>query len=63
MGFLARILGRPVNERPFLLLPVGYPAAGARVPRLVRKPLDEILVWNRPTPPARDTGGADPSTT
>ncbi len=47
MGFLARILGRPPNERPFLLLPVGYPAPGARVPRLARKPLSEILVWNR----------------
>ncbi len=48
MGFLARILGRPANERPFLLLPVGYPAAGARVPRIGRKPLEAILVWNRP---------------
>ncbi len=54
MGFLARILGRPGNERPFLLLPVGYPASGARVPRLVRKPLEEILVWNRPAPGAGD---------
>jgi nitroreductase len=47
MGFLSRILGRPSNERPFLLLPVGYPAPAARVPRLVRKPLEGILVWNR----------------
>lgn len=44
MGFLARILGRPEHERPFLLLPVGYPADGCRVPDLERKPLGEILV-------------------
>jgi len=47
MGFLGRILRRPENERPFLLLPLGYPASGARVPRLERKPLEAILVWNR----------------
>lgn len=46
MGFLGRILGRPENERPFLLLPIGYPAEGARVPRLERKPLESILAWN-----------------
>jgi len=46
MAFLGRILRRPANERPFLLLPVGYPAPGARVPRIGRKPLDEILVRN-----------------
>lgn len=50
MSFLGRILGRPEPERPFLLLPVGYPAAGARVPSLARKPLEEIAVWNRPAP-------------
>ena len=44
MGFLARILGRPENERPFILIPVGYPAEGAEVLDLVRKPLDEIAV-------------------
>ncbi|MEO5618001.1 MAG: nitroreductase family protein [Candidatus Eisenbacteria bacterium] len=52
MGFLGRILGRPDNERPFLLLPVGYPATGARVPAIGRKRLDEILVRNR-----ADVGG------
>jgi len=46
MGFLARILDRPPNERPFLLLPVGYPAPDARVPDITRKPVEEILVWN-----------------
>jgi len=44
MGFLARILERPENERPFILIPVGYPAAHAVVPDLERKPLDEILL-------------------
>jgi iodotyrosine deiodinase len=42
MGFLARVLGRPRNERPFLLIPVGYPAAGAVVPVIGKKPLDEV---------------------
>ncbi len=45
MGFLNEILGRPVNERPFLLLVVGYPAADARVPNIERKPLDEIMSY------------------
>jgi iodotyrosine deiodinase len=44
MGFLARILGRPQNERAFCLIPVGYPAAGSTVPKLERKPLAEIMV-------------------
>ncbi len=44
MKFLAEILGRPTNERPFILIPVGYPAEGAEVPDLERKPLDEIAV-------------------
>ncbi|MGI9625379.1 MAG: nitroreductase family protein [Longimicrobiales bacterium] len=42
MGFLNELLGRPKNERPFLLLVVGYPAAGAQVPDITKKPLDEI---------------------
>ncbi len=42
MGFLNTILDRPRNERPFLLLVVGYPAEGARVPDLERKRLSEI---------------------
>jgi iodotyrosine deiodinase len=45
MGFLADLLGRPDNERPFLLMPVGFPADGAHVPSLERKPLDAISVW------------------
>lgn len=43
MGFLNRILGRPENERPFLLLVVGYPAADARVPDITKRPFDEIV--------------------
>jgi iodotyrosine deiodinase len=42
MRFLSRILGRPENERPFILIPVGYPAEEAEVPNLTKKPLDEI---------------------
>lgn len=42
MKFLNRILGRPAQERPFLLLVCGYPAAGATVPDICRKPLPEI---------------------
>jgi len=45
MGFLRDLLGRPVNERAMLVMPVGYPAPNARVPDLRRKPLDEIAVW------------------
>jgi nitroreductase len=44
MGFLREILGRPVNERPYVLIPVGYPADGCTVPDLERKPLNEVLV-------------------
>lgn len=44
MRFLSEILGRPANERPFLLLPVGYPAEGCEVPDLKRKTLEEVLV-------------------
>ncbi len=45
MGFLGEILERPKNERPFLLIPVGYPALGSRVPRLRKKELGEVLEW------------------
>ncbi len=44
MGFLAQILGRPPNERPYVVIPVGHPAQGATVPAIGRKSLDEILV-------------------
>lgn len=42
MGFLNEILGRPNNERPFLLIVVGYPADNATVPKITKKSLDEI---------------------
>ncbi len=45
MGFLREILGRPENERPIILFPVGYPAADCRVPDIERKSLEEIAVW------------------
>jgi iodotyrosine deiodinase len=43
MAFLTRVLGRPENERPFALFPVGFPAVDCEVPDLVRKPLDQVL--------------------
>ena len=42
MGFLNTILGRPKNERPFVLLPIGYPADDCQVPDLTRKSLAEV---------------------
>lgn len=45
MGFLNEILDRPENERPFLILVVGYPAADAVVPKIRKKGLDEISVF------------------
>ncbi len=44
MGFLGEILGRPENERAYLLIPVGYPAPGCRVPNIARKGRGEYLV-------------------
>jgi iodotyrosine deiodinase len=44
MGFLADILDRPESEKAYLVMPVGYPAAGARIPDLRRKTLDQIAV-------------------
>jgi nitroreductase len=42
MRFLNEILDRPANERPYLILVVGHPAAEATVPDIERKPLDEV---------------------
>jgi nitroreductase len=44
MGFLGEVLGRPRHERAYVLLPVGYPAPGARAPDIRKKPLEEIRV-------------------
>lgn len=45
MHFLNEILGRPGNERPFLLLVVGYPAENANVPAINKKPLPQIVTF------------------
>jgi nitroreductase len=50
MGFLNGILGRPAHEKPFLLIPVGYPAPDARVPVIEKKPLEEVLILLEPPP-------------
>ncbi len=47
MKFLNKILGRPEHEKPFVLLVVGYPAAGAMVPDIGRKSLGEIASFVR----------------
>ncbi len=44
MGVLTEVLGRPRNERPYVVLPVGWPADGAEVPSIGRKSLDQVLV-------------------
>ena len=43
MGFLNEILGRGRNEMPYLLLVVGHPTEGCRVPDIQRLPLDEVV--------------------
>ena len=45
MKFLNGLLGRPDNERPFLILVAGYPAPDATVPDITKKPIDEIAVF------------------
>jgi iodotyrosine deiodinase len=45
MAFLTELCGRPSNERPFLLLVTGYPAADATVPALAKKPLEQIATF------------------
>lgn len=47
MGFLRELLGRPENERPFLVLVTGYPAENATVPSIERKPLSEVTTFVR----------------
>ena len=43
MGFLASILGRPQNERPFVLIPVGFPSPNATVPAISKKASAEVM--------------------
>lgn len=44
MVFLTKLLGRPENERPFVMFPIGHPLPGTLVPDLARKDLDEVMV-------------------
>jgi iodotyrosine deiodinase len=59
MGFLSRLLGRPQNERPFILFPIGYPANDAEVPALRRKSLEEVAIFDPPMqrPPSETPPG------
>jgi nitroreductase len=50
MAFLAKILARPRHERPYLVIPIGHPEEDCTVPDITRKPLDQILVFNRAQP-------------
>lgn len=45
MTFLRELCGRPVNEKPLVVIPVGYPAADCRVPDLARKSLQDIATF------------------
>lgn len=45
MNFISEVLERPENEKPILLIPVGYPADEVTVPDIHRKPLDEVAVF------------------
>lgn len=45
MGVLNEILGRPAHQRPFLILVAGYPAEGATVPAITKKPLEHIATF------------------
>jgi iodotyrosine deiodinase len=53
MRFLSTILERPANERPFVLLPIGYPADDAVVPDIKRKSLEEVAVFRENTGSSR----------
>jgi iodotyrosine deiodinase len=44
MGFLGQLLDRPKNERGYMIVPVGYPAEGAMVPRITKKDVGEVMV-------------------
>ncbi|HVV55660.1 MAG TPA: nitroreductase family protein [Mucilaginibacter sp.] len=45
MNFLTKLLNRPENEKPFLLIPMGYPAGNVMVPDIRRKSKEEVMVW------------------
>lgn len=48
MKFLAELLGRPENERAYVVIPVGYPADDAQVPVISKKPLGEVMIHFSP---------------
>lgn len=54
MAFLTKLLGRPENERPFVLFPIGYPLEGVQVPALERKPIDDVRVIATSNPDDRE---------
>ncbi len=45
MNFLCKLLNRPENEKPFLLIPIGYPAENTMVPDIQRKTKEDVIVW------------------
>lgn len=45
LSFLSKILKRPENEKPFLLIPIGYPKKDVAVPNIKRKALNNVSVW------------------
>ena len=45
MNFLNKILNRPKNEKPFLLIVVGYPKKNTKVPNITKKELNEIVTY------------------
>ena len=47
MNFLRDLLGRPENEKAFVIMPVGYPKENVRVPDIKRKSLSEISIWSK----------------
>jgi hypothetical protein len=45
MNFLSKVLYRPENEKPYLLIPVGYPANECWIPDIKRKEIGKIVAW------------------
>ncbi|MBK7669063.1 MAG: nitroreductase family protein [Sphingobacteriaceae bacterium] len=45
MNFLSKVLNRPENEKPYLLVPIGYPLETTMVPDIKRKPIEDIAIW------------------
>lgn len=47
MDFCGRVLGRPEHEKAFLVLPIGYPSDGCKVPDIQRLEISKIRSWHR----------------